>query len=87
MDQEINLNELSSGGVEVPAIVKIINLTELKNFNQIHKGLNVQCSKELLMRNPTGYQNLLNQMEQATAAEGIKLTFTEYPEYFMVTFK
>lgn len=87
MDQEINLNDLSSDGVEVPAIFKIINLTELKNFNQIHKGLNVQCSRELLMQNPTGYQNLFNQMEKASSVEGIKLTFIEHPEYFMITFK
>lgn len=87
MEKEVNIGDWLTEAKEVESTINLIELSDFKNYNQIKKGLSIRVTKNILMSNPTGYQNLFNDVQKVAKTEGIVLSFIDIGEAFVLTFK
>ena len=93
MNKEINMDEWLNGTTpfkeQKPAEVvpNIIDVDQLKNFNQIKAGVGVRAAKQVLMTNPTGYQKLFDELGNAARADGLTFNIVDTADAYIVTFK
>lgn len=87
MEKEINVNDWLTEAKEVPSTINLIEFSEFKNYNQIKRGLSIRVLKSVLMANPTGYQNLFNDVQKNAKTEGIIMSFVDAGDAFILTFK
>jgi hypothetical protein len=87
MEKEINVNDWLTEAKEVPSTINLIEFNEFKNYNQIKRGLSIRVLKSILMTNPTGYQNLFNDVQKTAKLEGIIMSFVDAGDAFILTFK
>ena len=95
MNKAINMDEWLNGTTPLPVqkpvqteiVPNIIDLSQLKNFNQIKPGLGVKALKTVLMTNPTGYQKFFDEVGAAARADGMTFNIVDAGDSFIVTFK
>jgi len=61
-----------------------VNLTDLKDFSEIKKGVKIKAIKATLLGNPTGYVKLLNDIENYAKKSGLTISHEDKSDHYII---